>query len=469
MPSTPRIVFPFRRLAIWLSVLLLAVASLAVGLTALLVIPSLNHNLVQDRISDVNKSARAIANQFNGDESTTRQEELATTLEQLTGFQVAIAENVSGNLVPFAGHVSGPLDDSLLRAALQTRNAQLGEVRVDGRYAAELAVPTSDGHYVLIVASPLNDVSRTVSTVKHEVFLAVAIALPVAWVVGLLAAFALSQRIRRLERAARRIAAGNLATPVVDEGRDEIHELAVAFDQMRVELDRTDRARRAFIANASHELRTPLFAIAGFLELLDEEDDPASRHEFVSTMRAQVDRLTRLTTDLLDLSRLDSGSVELVRGEVDLGDIAGELASAFVPVAAEREATIIAGNPPVVAIADEARVAQIGRALVANALRHNPPGVEVVISAGVDESGAYLLVHDDGPPIDENVADRLFERFFRGPASAEGSGLGLAIARELALRMEGALEFEQDPDVPGKAFRLTLPAAERPAVTMLGA
>jgi two-component system, OmpR family, sensor kinase len=329
-------------------------------------------------------------------------------------------------------------------------------------------VPDGTGRYVLIVASPLNDVARTVSTVKHEVLLAVAIALPVAWVVGLLAAFALSQRIRRLERAARRIAAGNLATPVVDDGRDEIHELAVAFDNMRLELDRTDRSRRAFIANASHELRTPLFALAGFLELLDEEDDPHSRHEFVTTMRAQVERLTRLTTDLLDLSRLDSGRVELQQAEIDLGDIAGELASAFAPVAAEREATIIAGNLPAAAIADEARVAQIGRSLVANALRHNPPGVEVVISVERDDDEASLIVHDDGPPIDEAIVERLFERFFRGPASAEGSGLGLAIARELAVRMGGSLTLEQEPDAPGKSFRLTLPAAARPAVTMLG-
>ena len=92
---------------------------------------------------------------------------------------------------------------------------------------------------------------------------------------ALLAAFALAARIRRLERATRRIAAGNLATPVTDDGRDEIHELARAFDDMRRRLERTDRPRREFIANASHELRTPLFALGGFLELLEDEEDPA--------------------------------------------------------------------------------------------------------------------------------------------------------------------------------------------------
>ncbi len=463
MASLPRMVFPFRRLAIWLSVLLLAVAGLAVGLTALLVIPSLNDNLVRDRINEVRRSAGPILTQFPSENLNTT----VSRVEGLTGFQVAVLEPVTGGYVVLDGHIPGTLDDALLQAAHRTGRPQTGEVRVDGRYAAELVVPRQDG--LLVVTSPLNDVSRTVSTVKHDVFLAVAIALPVAWIVGLLAAVALSQRIRRLERAARRIAAGNLATPVYDEGRDEIHELAQAFDHMRLELERTDRARRAFIANASHELRTPLFALAGFLELLDEDDDPASRREFVRTMRAQVSRLTRLATDLLDLSRLDSGRVELLRQEVDLGGIAGELASAFAPVAHERDAVLIAEDGEVIAVADEARVAQIGRALVANALRHNPPGVEVVIGVTAERGAVSLLVRDDGPQLDQVVADRLFERFFRGPASAEGSGLGLAIARELAIRMGGTLTLEQDDGTPGKTFRLRLPAAETPAVTMLGA
>jgi signal transduction histidine kinase len=468
VPAVARLVFPFRRLAIWLSVLLLAVAALAVGLTALLVIPSLNDNLVKDRVTEVQKSATPIIQQL-GSQATSR-------IEGLTGSQVAVLElsPVTHELALVDGHMTGPLVDPLIQEAITTGKTQLGQVRVDNRYAAELVVPaqTQEGTPVfVVVASPLNDVSRTVSTVKREVFLAVGIALPVAWIVGLLAAFALSQRIRRLERASGRIAAGNLTTPVVDEGRDEIHELAVAFDHMRLELDRTDRARRTFIANASHELRTPLFALAGFLELLDEEDDPASRHEFVQTMRAQTERLTRLATDLLDLSRLDSGRVEFAAEEVDLRDIAGELASAFAPMAAEREATLVAANESAVAVADEARVAQIGRALVANALRHNPPGVRVAIAPGANGApgSVSLLVRDDGPHIEPEVIDKLFERFYRGPSSAEGSGLGLAIARELAVRMGGTLTFEQDSSVEGKAFRLTLPAAAQPAVTMLGA
>ena len=166
-----------------------------------------------------------------------------------------------------------------------------------------------------------------------------AIALPASWLVGLLAAFALAARIRRLERATRRIAAGNLATPVTDDGRDEIHELARAFDDMRRRLERTDRARREFIANASHELRTPLFALGGFLELLEDEEDPVARREFVATMRGQVSRLTRLATDLLDLSRLDAGGVQVAHDEVDIAGVAALTAQDFAANAEQRGST----------------------------------------------------------------------------------------------------------------------------------
>src|SRR5207253_4951697 len=123
---------------------------------------------------------------------------------------------------------------------------------------------------------------------------------------------AFAGRIRRLERAADRIAAGDFEQPVVDQGRDEVGQLAAAFERMRRQLAQLDDARRAFIANASHELRTPIFSLGGFLELLrDEELDEATRREFVVVMAEQVERLRKLAIDLLDLSRLDAGALRL--------------------------------------------------------------------------------------------------------------------------------------------------------------
>ena len=472
MPSVAAIIFPFRRLAIWLSVLVLLVAALALGITALLVVPSLRDNLVRSRVAEIDRSAKANIGLFVQNQPV----EAVGFYEQLTGNRAVVLQtlNERGDLLQIAGNVPDAALDPLAKEA-RTKGPLSRAVRVDRRFAAEAAIPIgartgTANRYVVLFISPLNDVARTVDTVQRDVLIAVLIALPASWLVGLLAAFALAARIRRLERATRRIAAGNLATPVTDDGKDEIHELARAFDDMRRRLERTDRSRREFIANASHELRTPLFALGGFLELLEDEEDPAARREFVVTMHGQVSRLTRLATDLLDLSRLDAGGVEVAHDEVDIAGVAALTAQDFAATAEQRGSTVsAAGCTSAVAIADEARVAQIARALVDNALRHNPSGVEVTLTVTEADGTVELAVADDGPPIDPSSAERLFDRFYRGPGGGEGSGLGLAIAHELAQRMGGRLVLEQRDGRSGKSFRLTLPGALQLAPTRLGA
>ena len=475
MPSVAAIIFPFRRLAIWLSVLVLAVAALALGITALLVVPSLRENLVNSRVAEIDRSAKANLAPFLSDNY--QMSDVVSAYEQLTGNRVVVLATLNdrGDFLQVAGNVPDVVTDPLAQEA-RTKGPLARAVRTGKRFAAEAAIPigptsgTNGRQVVLLFMSSLNDVDRTVDTVQRDVLIAVAIALPASWLVGLLAAIALAARIRRLERATRRIAAGNLATPVTDDGRDEIHELARAFDDMRRRLERTDRARREFIANASHELRTPLFALGGFLELLEDEEDPAARREFVATMHGQVSRLTRLATDLLDLSRLDAGGVQVARDEVDIAGVAALTAQDFAATAEQRGSTVTAaGAASAVAIADEARVVQIARVLVDNALRHNPPGIDVVVTVQEVGRTVELIVSDDGPPIDPAIAERLFDRFFRGPTGGEGSGLGLAIANELAQRMEGQLVLDQRDGRSGKAFRLTLPGALHLAPTMLGA
>ena len=157
---------------------------------------------------------------------------------------------------------------------------------------------------------------------RERLLLATAFALVLALVLGLTAAGMLSHRLLRLETAAERIAGGDFGAPIVDHGNDEIGELARAFDRMRVQLAQLDNARKEFVANASHELRTPLFSIGGFLELLaDEELDEETRRGFIETMQGQVQRLAKLSTDLLDLSRVDAGQLSVAREPVDLGSV----------------------------------------------------------------------------------------------------------------------------------------------------
>jgi signal transduction histidine kinase len=236
----------------------------------------------------------------------------------------------------------------------------------------------------------------------------------------------------------------------------------MTFNEMQQRLARLDSARKEFIANASHELRTPIFSLGGFVELLEhEEPDEASRDEFVRTMREQVERLTKLTADLLDLSKLDADAIEISAEPVDLGRLAEQVASEFGPLAELRRAKLDVrreGDAPAVARADPDRVAQIMRILLDNALTHTPEGTAISMITRSHAGTSELIVSDDGPGIARHSRTRVFERFYTGD-SVGGSGLGLAIAHELALRMGGRLAVRSRR---GRTdFVLELPALTR--------
>ena len=239
---------------------------------------------------------------------------------------------------------------------------------------------------VVLLSQSVGDVNTAAALVERQILIATGLALAVAVVVGWALAVAVSRRVGKLESASSRIAAGRFDQPIGDEHPDELGRLARSFDLMQDRLAQVDRARKDFIANASHELRTPLFSLGGFLELLSEEDlDPATREEFVLTMREQVSRLTKLATDLLDLSRLDSGAVEVGSEPVDLAAAARGLVREFRGLAARHGSRVVLARPPSGlphGIGDEQRVQQIGRVLVDNAVRHNPVGTEVRVSRG---------------------------------------------------------------------------------------
>jgi signal transduction histidine kinase len=344
----------------------------------------------------------------------------------------------------------------------QTRRVADGVVRRNGQQFAEVALPGPQNAFpqpALLIIAPLHDTLETVNVVERRLVIAGLIALGIALLVGFAAARMFARRVRRLERAADRIAAGHFDQPVIDPGRDEIGELAAAFERMRQRLAHLEHARREFIANASHELRTPVFALAGLLELLgDEELEEETRREFVATAREQSDRLTKLATELLDLSRLDAGRLHLERQPVRLDELAQALADEFRAVAHSNDHPLEVLGARATAVADEQRVLQVGRILVENALLHTPPGTTVHIRTRTRDSRALLSVEDTGFGIPGEHHEHVFERFYRvNGAVTSGGGLGLAIARELTELMGGAIELDSRPG--RTVFTLSLPAA----------
>ena len=228
---------------------------------------------------------------------------------------------------------------------------------------------------------------------------------------------------------------------------------------MREKLERVDRARREFIANASHELRTPIFSLGGFLELLADEDlDEETRRQFLEQLQGQVERMRNLATELLDLSRLEAGALELRPEPTDIGQLAREVAAEFTPAATRHGADVRLdlSQDPIELDCDPERVAQVLRILLDNALVHTPDGTGVRVSAARENGHVRLEVSDRGLGIKRQNMPHIFEPFFTSNDEAQGAGLGLAIARELADRMHGELTVVS---VPGRTtFALELPA-----------
>jgi signal transduction histidine kinase len=375
------------------------------------------------------------------------------------GFIVADSQISTGTTPPRFPPVAG---------AVLTAHAAAGTERIAGARTAEIAVPlypngvgiplTAGGGapWVAVFSSSLADVEANVALIKRQILIAGAIALLAALAAGYFASQAISGRLRRLEEAAQQVAEGDFSVHIPVDSSDELGELARTFNEMQQRLARLDNARKEFIANASHELRTPIFSLGGFVELLGENPDRKTRDEFVRTMREQIERLRKLTTDLLDLSKLDAGALELRSEEVDLGALAESLAGEFLPVASEHGSRLElrAAERPAVARADPDRVGQIIRILLSNALTHTPEGTDVTLTTLSENGTTRLIVSDAGPGIKPRSAERVFERFYTGD-SATGSGLGLAIARELALRMEGRLDVSSGKGYT--AFTLELP------------
>jgi signal transduction histidine kinase len=439
---------PLRSVGGRLALALVVVVTCALAIVYLIVVPSYRNSLVNTRLNALERSLQNVL-ATNPPQAPYLYQEWVQDTSAAVDARVAVLTLNPPLLSPFAdsnGTTSRDVqNDPIALRALRTQSITRGTVSRNDQSYAEVAYPFSGLGPVALVSSPLHDQLQTVSVVRRRVFLAGGLAIGFAMLLGYALATVFARRIRRLEHAAERIAGGNFEEAVVDAGGDELGQLARAFERMRLRLAYLDRARGEFIANASHELRTPLFSLGGFLELLDDEELTSDeRTEFLAAMHEQVSRLTKLATDLLDLSRMDAGRLGVARESIDLAELAEELSTEFGPRAAAAGHRLeVALDGAVPTRGDAERVLQIGRVLVENALVHTPPGTTVRVSVALDGGRATLTVADDGPGIPREAHAQVFERFYRLDGTvASGSGLGLAIARELAELMGGRIHLD---------------------------
>jgi signal transduction histidine kinase len=265
--------------------------------------------------------------------------------------------------------------------------------------------------------------------------------------------------LREMAAAASEMAKGNYGRRVSSTSRDEVGELARAFNRMAADLAETDRVRRDLVANVSHELRTPITALQAVLEnLVDGVSEPDP--ETFQTMLNQVERLGRLVKQLLDLSRLESGAVPLERTEFRVEPLLVHAVREQRLHAPEVEVSVVVDSPDLTADGDPERVHQVVANLLENAVRHTPRGGAVEVRAERRADGVTIEVLDEGPGIAEADEARIFERFYRADSARAstdgGAGLGLAIAQWIVDLHGGDIHPERR-DPHGCRMVVTLP------------
>ena len=469
---------------------LLATSAVTLGAVALMVLPPMQDRLreqsaesLEDAVRDGTGDFQTI---FNGTDSLNqRQVQLptaSTDLNDKTDARVMVMDRstLSGDgveappgwLYDSESFISEPPRAQLM--ALRAMRLQEPLTEFDGDsvlVAAPLYGTGGDVAGALVAERALTEATQLVGQVRTRFAAGAAIALGLAALIAIALSSTLLRRLARLRSAALRISEEGPETQMPrDDRRDEVGDLGRALARMQEELRRQEAARRAFVATASHELRTPLTMLQGTMELLEEDIRSGQIDELdalrqVSNARRELDRLSALSGELLDLSRLDA-AVPLRSEQVELGEIVRAVAAEFELRARERSTAIEVVLPDAACWGrgDPDAVARVVRILLDNALRHGPRGEPVVVGVGAGGGEARITVADRGGGIPPEERDRIFERFHRGSGggSSGGFGLGLAIGRELARRMGGELDVD-DTGGDGTRFALTLRSTRSPA------
>ncbi|MDR6211470.1 two-component system sensor histidine kinase BaeS [Nocardioides zeae] len=324
---------------------------------------------------------------------------------------------------------------------------------------------------VLVAASVT--VATLVASLGRAASVPLWLSLPVTVLLALavtqLLAVGMTSPLRQMTAAARRMARGDYTARVADGSRDEVGELARAFNTMAGDLGDVDRRRRELVATVSHELRTPLAGLRAVLENLVDDvgaPGPEARHAALATALGQAERMSGLVEDLLDLARVDAGHAPLRPEAVDVAALLDACVAEAVTAAGPRGRAVtyaVDVDPVELTVrADPARLHQLVANLLDNAARHSPAGGTVRATAGPGpDGGLRLQVHDEGPGVPPAERDRVFEAF--GTGSGGGTGLGLAVARWVVDLHGGAIRFVDPVGPTGARVQVDLPPAPTPS------
>jgi signal transduction histidine kinase len=465
------------RFRLWLTYMLLVGVVIAIAAAAMFIYLLRNPAADRSELQRLRLSANLIArrspifDELPGQAPVPRLEQASRRADNWLQARVAIY-SMSGELLVDSRAGSAPALPQLSFFTRKRPNTGSFFRDPDGEAWLYAVAPLENGN-TLIVTTPRP--KGSVWNLFREEFLPPFLrALGLTLVLSLLLAVWISRWISApLQRLA--VAAGSVSTrdfhPILLEGPDEVQDVSRAFNEMGQRLQASQRSQRDFIANVSHDLKTPLTSIQGYAQaILDGAADGPSAAQVIYD---EAGRMHRMVLDLLDLARLEAGTLKFEQTPLDLGDLLRTVSQKLDLQAQHGQIDLSldlpdpGDNAPLSIIGDADRLAQGFANLVDNAIKFTPAGGQVQVSARPVEGWAEIRVADSGPGIPADELERVFERFYqvdkaRRGGEQRGVGLGLAIAREIIHAHGGALRaVNRGPAESGCIFIARLPLSRQ--------
>ena len=334
-----------------------------------------------------------------------------------------------------------------------------------GYYASALLDREGNKTGVLVRIASIQTLVDALDMMRMRMMLIFAAALVMVALAMTMITRLMTRPIRELSEGIRSMGEGDFTRKVRVKGRDELAQLAAAFNQMEDQVQSLDETRNQFVSNASHELKTPLATIKILLEsvLYGDNMDRDTRNEFLRDINKEIDRLTSVVTDLLTLAHIDSRKLTLKRETLYMSDIVRESVERLMPMATSREQTItVSIEDECEMFADESKLEQVCYNIIGNAVKYTGNGGKIDVRLVRNGRDAVMTVSDNGIGIPEEDLPHIFDRFYRVDKARTrtdgegGTGLGLSIVKQIVRLHAGTVTVNSKVG-QGTVFTVTLP------------
>lgn len=450
---------------LWLSYLVVVALILVVVTLAQVVFLARNPRLAREAESNLMLAANALERQRIALDDRANLQQAIENADELLDVRIAVYDP-GGSLIADSRAAT---EEGIALGPPQGRRGGPLEILELGDSSGETWLYTTrmlPGGYTLLVATPRPSAPLR-AIFSDELFPPILRAGLLALLLSLILSFALTRWItnplQRVSAAAQDLAEGQ-SRPIVPEGPDEVQSLARTFNDMTAKVTASQQSQRDFVANISHELRTPLTSIQGFAQAILDGTAKSGKTlaQAAQVIYDEAGRMGRLVQELLELARLDAGTLQLEKQAVDISQLLNELGDRFRPQANSANIEFSIETQPLPLIqAERDRLVQVLSNLIDNAITHTPRGGRVILMAHMKDGNVEITVSDTGAGIPPKEAERIFERFYQVEKSRRGGkghgvGLGLPIALQIVRAHGGSMRVESE-EGKGSRFIVVLP------------